>query len=168
MCSTTDYSVFALKICWVSRFFWYGNVLQKCCSQIEIHQGTNSRFETSFFLDHPGSYFSVLGVVKVDMMNVLMRPQATHRESMSYGCVVEDSRTHEATHYVEKPETFVSSLINCGLYVFSPGVVKNFLAELFDQHQAERYAVVTYRLEHGLFFHTDNSCCLFHLYCRNE
>jgi len=23
-------------------------------------------------------------------------------------------------HYVEKPETFVSSTINCGIYLFSP------------------------------------------------
>lgn len=36
-----------------------------------------------------------------------------------YGCLVKDETTHELLHYTEKPETFVSDLINCGLYCFS-------------------------------------------------
>jgi len=37
-----------------------------------------------------------------------------------YGCLVKDDSTHELLHYTEKPETFVSDLINCGVYIFSP------------------------------------------------
>jgi mannose-1-phosphate guanylyltransferase len=39
----------------------------------------------------------------------------------NYGCIVKDQRG-EIMHYVEKPETFVSDLINCGVYVFSPRI----------------------------------------------
>ncbi|KAM9996802.1 hypothetical protein ACTFIZ_001754 [Dictyostelium cf. discoideum] len=37
-----------------------------------------------------------------------------------YGCLVRDEKTAELLHYAEKPETFVSNLINCGVYCFSP------------------------------------------------
>jgi len=36
-----------------------------------------------------------------------------------YGCLVKDEKTHELLHYAEKPETFVSDLINSGIYCFS-------------------------------------------------
>nr|CAB3249825.1 mannose-1-phosphate guanyltransferase alpha-like [Phallusia mammillata] len=67
----------------------------------------------------------------------IVATEATHSESMSYGCLVEDENTNEATHYVEKPETFVSSLINCGVYVFTPDVLRCYMAEVFRQHQEE-------------------------------
>uniref|UniRef100_H2Y8P6 Nucleotidyl transferase domain-containing protein n=1 Tax=Ciona savignyi TaxID=51511 RepID=H2Y8P6_CIOSA len=66
--------------------------------------------------------------------------QATHQESMSYGCLVEDKKTGEATHYVEKPETFVSSLINCGVYVFSQKVLQ-YMENVFKEHQSERFDI---------------------------
>jgi len=36
-----------------------------------------------------------------------------------YGCLVKDPDTNELLHYSEKPETFVSDLINCGIYCWS-------------------------------------------------
>lgn len=39
-----------------------------------------------------------------------------------YGVVVADERTGRITHFVEKPETFISDLINAGVYVFSPSI----------------------------------------------
>jgi mannose-1-phosphate guanylyltransferase len=39
-----------------------------------------------------------------------------------YGCVVRDPE-HAVTHYVEKPESFVSDLISCGVYVLHPDVL---------------------------------------------
>ena len=38
---------------------------------------------------------------------------------MNYGCVVEDKNTHTVLHYVEKPSSYISCIINCGVYVFS-------------------------------------------------
>mmetsp|Transcript_22148 Transcript_22148/g.36686 ORF Transcript_22148/g.36686 Transcript_22148/m.36686 type:complete len:458 (+) Transcript_22148:1299-2672(+) len=41
-------------------------------------------------------------------------------EARAYGCMAKDPSTNECLHYAEKPETFVTDLINCGLYLCSP------------------------------------------------
>jgi mannose-1-phosphate guanylyltransferase len=41
-------------------------------------------------------------------------------ESHKYGAMVVDPATHELRHYAEKPTTDISSIVNCGVYVFSP------------------------------------------------
>jgi len=43
-------------------------------------------------------------------------------DSRNYGCVVAEPDTGEVFHYAEKPETFVSTLANCGVYIFSPPI----------------------------------------------
>jgi len=43
-------------------------------------------------------------------------------EAHNYGCLAIDQSTREVLHYAEKPETFVSDIINCGVYVFSPSI----------------------------------------------
>ncbi|RKP05580.1 nucleotide-diphospho-sugar transferase, partial [Thamnocephalis sphaerospora] len=35
-----------------------------------------------------------------------------------YGCLVENASNHEVLHYAEKPESFISDLISCGVYLF--------------------------------------------------
>ncbi|KAK2996461.1 hypothetical protein RJ639_025523 [Escallonia herrerae] len=39
-----------------------------------------------------------------------------------FGELVADPSTNELLHYTEKPETFVSDRINCGVYVFTPDI----------------------------------------------
>ncbi|EQC38883.1 hypothetical protein SDRG_03841 [Saprolegnia diclina VS20] len=39
-------------------------------------------------------------------------------EAKTYGCIVADDAC-EVVHWAEKPETFVSDLINCGIYLFN-------------------------------------------------
>lgn len=39
-----------------------------------------------------------------------------------FGELVADPTTKELLHYTEKPETFVSDLINCGVYIFTPAI----------------------------------------------
>ncbi|ONK60024.1 uncharacterized protein A4U43_C08F13410 [Asparagus officinalis] len=39
-----------------------------------------------------------------------------------FGELVADPVTKELLHYTEKPETFVSDLINCGVYIFTPDI----------------------------------------------
>ncbi|XP_078481478.1 LOW QUALITY PROTEIN: mannose-1-phosphate guanylyltransferase regulatory subunit alpha-like [Ciona intestinalis] len=68
----------------------------------------------------------------------IVATDATQQESMSYGCVVEDAATGEATHYVEKPETLLAKLINCGVYAFSPKVLQ-YMENVFKEHQSERF-----------------------------
>ena len=50
--------------------------------------------------------------------------EATRQQSVNYGCIVEDKTTHEILHFVEKPNSYVSTIINCGVYIFSLEVFK--------------------------------------------
>uniref|UniRef100_A0A6P7GQ89 Mannose-1-phosphate guanyltransferase alpha-A n=1 Tax=Diabrotica virgifera virgifera TaxID=50390 RepID=A0A6P7GQ89_DIAVI len=52
----------------------------------------------------------------------IMGTEATRHQSLNYGCIVTNKETLEVTHYVEKPSSYVSTLINCGVYVFSPEI----------------------------------------------
>ncbi|TPX39463.1 hypothetical protein SeMB42_g00258 [Synchytrium endobioticum] len=46
-----------------------------------------------------------------------------HRSTVrKYGCLVVHPATHEVRHFVEKPETFISDLISCGVYLFSKDI----------------------------------------------
>lgn len=39
-----------------------------------------------------------------------------------FGCIVVDPQTSQARHYVEKPESFISSLVNSGIYLFDKSI----------------------------------------------
>ena len=46
----------------------------------------------------------------------------------------------QVLHYVEKPETFVSEVINCGIYIFSPASLFKLMGEvLHKNYQKMRY-----------------------------
>lgn len=64
--------------------------------------------------------------------------EATRQQSQQYGCIVENKETHEIMHYVEKPSTFVSNIINCGVYVCSLDIFAH-LASVFKQKQEDYY-----------------------------
>lgn len=36
-----------------------------------------------------------------------------------YGCIAVHKETNRVTHFVEKPETFISELVSCGMYFLS-------------------------------------------------
>lgn len=69
-----------------------------------------------------------------DVMATLLATEATKPQSLNYGCVVEDKNTHQMLHYVEKPNSYISSQINCGVYVFSPEIFQ-VLADKYQQRQ---------------------------------
>ncbi|XP_057522312.1 uncharacterized protein LOC130802357 [Amaranthus tricolor] len=53
-----------------------------------------------------------------------------------FGELVADPDSKELLHYTEKPETFVSDLINCGIYVFTPEIfsaIRGVLANREDK-----------------------------------
>uniref|UniRef100_A0A2P2I7L1 Mannose-1-phosphate guanyltransferase alpha-like n=1 Tax=Hirondellea gigas TaxID=1518452 RepID=A0A2P2I7L1_9CRUS len=64
----------------------------------------------------------------------LLATEATRQQSCMYGCIVENKETHEVLHYVEKPSTFVSNVINCGVYIFSSDIF-TLLQELYNSRQ---------------------------------
>ncbi|CAH2231864.1 jg11053 [Pararge aegeria aegeria] len=49
----------------------------------------------------------------------IMGTEATRQQSIHYGCMVQEPTTNAVTHYVEKPNSYISTLINCGVYVCS-------------------------------------------------
>lgn len=64
----------------------------------------------------------------------ILSTEATRQQSMNYGCIVESKGSHVVTHYVEKPETFVSTTINCGVYVCSLNIF-SIIAKIFGKRQ---------------------------------
>ncbi|KAJ8870493.1 hypothetical protein PR048_029516 [Dryococelus australis] len=68
----------------------------------------------------------------------MLTTEATRQQSVHFGCIVQDRDTHEVTHYVEKPSTFVSTLINCGVYLCSLELFHT-IATVFNARQQEYY-----------------------------
>lgn len=64
--------------------------------------------------------------------------EATRQQSQQYGCIVENKLTHEIMHYVEKPSTFISNIINCGVYLCALDIFP-YLAAVFKQKQQDYY-----------------------------
>ena len=49
----------------------------------------------------------------------------------------------QVLHYVEKPETFVSEIINCGIYIFSPAALFKLMGEVIQKNYRKmRYVPV--------------------------
>ncbi|GAA0147250.1 transferase [Lithospermum erythrorhizon] len=55
-------------------------------------------------------------------MGTLLVIKVSAESANKFGELVADPTTKELLHYTEKPETFVSDLINCGVYVFTPEI----------------------------------------------
>ncbi|KAK0053654.1 mannose-1-phosphate guanyltransferase alpha-A-like isoform X1 [Biomphalaria pfeifferi] len=68
----------------------------------------------------------------------ILSTEATRQQSLLYGCMVENKDTHEILHYAEKPETFVSTTINCGIYLFTPNIFK-ILEVTFKKNLEDNY-----------------------------
>ncbi|XP_060519854.1 mannose-1-phosphate guanyltransferase alpha-A [Cylas formicarius] len=68
----------------------------------------------------------------------IMAAEATKQQSLNFGCMVTDNDTHEVTHYVEKPSSYISTLINCGVYTFSLDIFP-VIGEIFHLRQQDIY-----------------------------
>ncbi|XP_065200227.1 mannose-1-phosphate guanyltransferase alpha [Planococcus citri] len=65
---------------------------------------------------------------------VVLGTEATRNQSVNYGCIVSDKNSGEILHYVEKPSTFVSTLVNCGVYLCSLDIFQ-MLATVFKKKE---------------------------------
>uniref|UniRef100_V9KU38 Mannose-1-phosphate guanyltransferase alpha-A n=1 Tax=Callorhinchus milii TaxID=7868 RepID=V9KU38_CALMI len=65
---------------------------------------------------------------------IMLGTTANRRQSLNYGCIVENQLTHQVLHYVEKPGTFVSDIINCGVYLFTPAIFQH-IGDVFHSNQ---------------------------------
>ncbi|ORZ00931.1 nucleotide-diphospho-sugar transferase [Syncephalastrum racemosum] len=52
----------------------------------------------------------------------MLGTKVPREQATKYGCLVAKPNTNEVLHYVEKPETFISDLISCGVYLFDIAV----------------------------------------------
>ncbi|KAK6920764.1 Nucleotidyl transferase domain [Dillenia turbinata] len=55
-------------------------------------------------------------------MGTILVIRVSAESASQFGELVADPITNELLHYTEKPETFVSERINCGVYVFTPEI----------------------------------------------
>ena len=70
----------------------------------------------------------------------IMTTEATRQQSLNYGCVVEDKSTHTMRHYVEKPSTYISSLVNTGVYIVTQDIFNNLKAAFEKKQVAVDYS----------------------------
>lgn len=54
-----------------------------------------------------------------DAEAVILGTRVSNDAATNFGCIVSDAETKRVLHYVEKPESHISNLINCGVYLFS-------------------------------------------------
>ncbi|KAI3500489.1 hypothetical protein L1887_36311 [Cichorium endivia] len=67
-------------------------------------------------------------------MGTLLVIKVYAESASEFGELVADSVTKELLHYTEKPETFVSDLTNCGVYVFTPEIF-NVIQDIHRHHE---------------------------------
>ncbi|KAL1861218.1 hypothetical protein Plec18167_002920 [Paecilomyces lecythidis] len=67
--------------------------------------------------------FPLLDMLKLfeekDAEAVILGTRVSNDAATNFGCIVSDSHTKRVLHYVEKPESHISNLINCGVYLFA-------------------------------------------------
>ncbi|KAK4228675.1 putative mannose-1-phosphate guanyltransferase [Podospora fimiseda] len=54
-----------------------------------------------------------------DAEAVILGTRVSEEAATNFGCIVSDAHTRRVLHYVEKPESYISNLINCGVYLFN-------------------------------------------------
>ncbi|TPX13649.1 uncharacterized protein E0L32_005852 [Thyridium curvatum] len=54
-----------------------------------------------------------------DAEAVILGTRVSEDAATNFGCIVSDNHTRRVLHYVEKPESKISNLINCGVYLFA-------------------------------------------------
>ncbi|XP_073962919.1 GDP-mannose pyrophosphorylase A [Choristoneura fumiferana] len=76
---------------------------------------------------------------RTNALITIMGTEATRQQSVHYGCMVRDPSTKAVTHYVEKPASYVSALINCGVYVCALGAF-NTMQAAFEKKEQDFYS----------------------------
>ncbi|TMW52101.1 hypothetical protein DOY81_002818 [Sarcophaga bullata] len=77
----------------------------------------------------------------------IMSTEATRQQAVHYGCLVFDRDTGAVSHYVEKPSSYVSTFINCGVYVCSMDIFAK-VSEVFHS-KVQEYNGTNYYVNGG-------------------
>lgn len=74
---------------------------------------------------------------------VILGTRVPNDAASNFGCIVSDPHSKRVLHYVEKPESHISNLINCGVYLFSTEAIfpsiKNAIKRRVDRPRLVSY-----------------------------
>ena len=74
---------------------------------------------------------------------VILGTRVSNEAATNFGCIVSDPQTKRVLHYVEKPESHISNLINCGVYLFATETIFPSIRNAIKR-RTERPRLVSY------------------------
>ncbi|KAF2670248.1 nucleotide-diphospho-sugar transferase [Microthyrium microscopicum] len=74
---------------------------------------------------------------------VLLGTRVPEDAATNFGCIVSDPNTKQVLHYVEKPESKISNLINCGVYLFDTECIFPAIGKAYKR-RADRPRLLSY------------------------
>ncbi len=92
-----------------------------------------------------------------DAEAVILGTRVSEDAASNFGCIVSDAHTRRVLHYVEKPESHISNLINCGVYLFATECIFPSIRSAIEK-RTERPRLVSYPSSENLessFFQDD-------------
>ncbi|CAJ2505012.1 Uu.00g124060.m01.CDS01 [Anthostomella pinea] len=78
-----------------------------------------------------------------DAEAVILGTRVSEDAATNFGCIVSDQHSRRVLHYVEKPESHISNLINCGVYLFSVDAIFPSIKSAIKR-RADRPRLVSY------------------------
>jgi mannose-1-phosphate guanylyltransferase len=88
---------------------------------------------------------------------VILGTRVPEDAATNFGCIVSDPNTKQVLHYVEKPESKISNLINCGVYLFDTDCIFPAIAKAYKRRQ-DRPRLLSHPSSENLessYFHDD-------------
>lgn len=93
-----------------------------------------------------------------DAEAVILGTRVSNDAATNFGCIVVDGHTKRVLHYVEKPESHISNLINCGVYLFATECIFPSIRSAIKR-RSDRPRLVSYPSSENLessFFRDDD------------
>ena len=78
-----------------------------------------------------------------DAEAVILGTRLSNDAATNFGCIVSDGHTKRVLHYVEKPESHISNLINCGVYLFETETIFSAIKSTIKR-RTERPRMIAY------------------------
>lgn len=78
-----------------------------------------------------------------DAEAVILGTRISNDAATNFGCIVSDGHTKRVLHYVEKPESHISNLINCGVYLFATETIFSAIRSTIKR-RTERPRLIQY------------------------
>ncbi|KKY20905.1 putative gdp-mannose pyrophosphorylase a [Phaeomoniella chlamydospora] len=78
-----------------------------------------------------------------DAEAIILGTRVSNDAATNFGCIVSDGHTKRVLHYVEKPESHISNLINCGVYLFATDCIFPSIRSAIKR-RTERPRLVSY------------------------